>query len=78
MKDGWRTYHWKARMPSTYGISVNVDPYALLEGEYKSRFGNTIPLKMVLPENKEKGNNCSPSLHRCSISLRVNSTLSIW
>ncbi len=54
-KDGWRTYHWKARMPSTYGISVNVGPYALMEGEYKSRFGNTIPLKMwYLPANKEK------------------------
>ncbi|WMW81913.1 M1 family metallopeptidase [Undibacterium cyanobacteriorum] len=54
-KDGWRTYHWLARMPSTYGISINVGPYSLMEGQYKSRFGNTIPLKMwYLPANKAK------------------------
>jgi aminopeptidase N len=54
-KDGWRTYHWKIKNPSTYGIAINVAPYALMEGEYLSRFGNKIPLKMwYLPGNKEK------------------------
>ncbi len=54
-KDGWRTYHWKTKNPSTYGISINVGPYELLESEYQSRFGNRIPLRMwYLPANKEK------------------------
>jgi aminopeptidase N len=54
-KDGWRTYHWRTRNPSTYGISVNVAPYKLLSGEYRSRYGNVIPLRMwYLPQN-EKG-----------------------
>ncbi|MET0856097.1 MAG: M1 family metallopeptidase [Telluria sp.] len=43
--DGWRTWHWRAKNPSTYGISVNVGPYKLLSDEYLSRFGNTIPLR---------------------------------
>ncbi|MFC5549954.1 M1 family metallopeptidase [Massilia aerilata] len=54
-KDGWRTYHWRTKNPSTYGISVNVGPYQLLSGEYRSRYGNVIPLRMwYLPQN-EKG-----------------------
>jgi aminopeptidase N len=54
-KDGWRTYHWRTKNPSTYGISINVAPYKLLSGEYRSRYGNTIPLRMwYLPQN-EKG-----------------------
>jgi aminopeptidase N len=54
-KDGWRTWHWRTKNPSTYGISINVAPYQLLSGEYRSRYGNTIPLRMwYLPQN-EKG-----------------------
>jgi aminopeptidase N len=53
-KDGWRTYHWRAKSPSTYGISVNVGPYKLLSGEYQSRFGNRIPLQLYyLPQNEK-------------------------
>ncbi|GAB3448140.1 M1 family metallopeptidase [Massilia solisilvae] len=53
--DGWRTYHWRAKNPSTYGISVNVAPYALLTGEYASRYGNKIPLAFYyLPQNEAK------------------------
>lgn len=44
-KDGWRTYHWRARDPNTYAIALDIGPYELLEGEYKSRYGNTIPLR---------------------------------
>ena len=52
-KDGWRTWHWRTRNPSTYGISINVGPYKLLEGDYKSRYGNTIPLRLwYLPQNE--------------------------
>ena len=54
-KDGWRTYHWQIRQPSTYGIAMNVAPYQLLEDEYLSRFGNRIPLRMWhLPGNQAK------------------------
>ena len=44
-KDGWRTYHWRAKQPNTYAIALNIGPYELLQAEYKSRFGNTIPLR---------------------------------
>ncbi|MBD8871465.1 M1 family metallopeptidase [Rhodanobacter sp. DHB23] len=40
-----RTYHWRARHPTTYAISINVGPYKELTGEYRSRYGNTIPLQ---------------------------------
>ncbi len=54
-KDGWRTYHWQIKHPSTYGIAMNVGPYELLEDNYQSRFGNRIALKMWhLPGNQEK------------------------
>ncbi|WLI89603.1 M1 family metallopeptidase [Massilia sp. R2A-15] len=52
---GWRTYHWRAKNPSTYGISVNVGPYKLLSEDYRSRFGNTIPLRFwYLPTSEAK------------------------
>jgi aminopeptidase N len=51
--NGWRTWHWRAKHPSTYGIAVNVGPYEVLSGEYKSRYGNVIPLRLWhLPQNK--------------------------
>ena len=40
-----RTWHWRARHPTTYAISINVGPFKELAGEYKSRYGNTIPLQ---------------------------------
>lgn len=43
-RDGWRTWHWRARDPDTYAVTLNVGPFEKLEGEYGSRFGNTIPL----------------------------------
>ena len=54
-KDGWRTWHWRAKNPSTYGIALNIGPYKLLEDDYKSRFGNTIALRMwYLPQSETK------------------------
>ena len=54
-KDGWRTWHWRAKNPSTYGISINVGPYKLLAEDYKSRYGNTIPLRFwYLPSSEVK------------------------
>jgi aminopeptidase N len=54
-KDGWRTWHWRTKNPSTYGISINVAPYQLLSGEYRSRYGNVIPLRMWYLPQSEKG-----------------------
>ncbi|QOL47691.1 M1 family metallopeptidase [Massilia litorea] len=52
--DGWRTYHWRARNPSTYGISVNVGPYKELASAYRSRYGNAIPLRLwYLPQSEQ-------------------------
>lgn len=42
---GWRTYHWRAKNPNTYAIALNIGPYELLQGDYQSRYGNTIPLR---------------------------------
>ena len=54
-KDGWRTYHWRAKNPNTYAIALNIGPYELLQGEYASRHGNTIPLRFwYLKGNKAK------------------------
>ena len=54
-KDGWRTYHWRAKQPDTYAIALNIAPYELLQGDYESRFGNTIPLRFwYLKGNKAK------------------------
>lgn len=54
-KNGWRTYNWRARSPHTYGLVLDVGPFKLLEGDYKSRFGNTIPMRFwFLPGEEEK------------------------
>ena len=44
-RDGWRTYHWRAASPNTYAIALNIGPYELLEADYRSRYGNTFPLR---------------------------------
>lgn len=54
-KDGWRTYHWRTHDPNTYAIALNIGPYELLQAEYQSRYGNTIPLRFWhLRGNAEK------------------------
>lgn len=53
--NGWRTYHWRIKSPTTYAISVNVGPYKVLNGEYASRFGNRIPLSLYyLPQSEQQ------------------------
>ena len=32
-KDGWRTYNWRAKNHSTYGVALNIGPYELLSGD---------------------------------------------
>ncbi|WP_028838342.1 M1 family metallopeptidase [Thermomonas fusca] len=54
-RDGWRTYHWRAKLPDTYAIALNIGPYEVLQGDYSSRFGNTTPLRFwYLKGNKAK------------------------
>ena len=54
-RDCWRTWHWRAKHPSTYGIALNIAPYRTLTGEYASRYGNRIPLRFwYLPESEAK------------------------
>ena len=43
--DGWRTWHWRTQDPNTYAIALNIGPYEVLQDEYRSRYGNTIPLR---------------------------------
>ena len=43
--DGWTTWNWSAKSPNTYAIALNVGPYEEVTGEYRSRFGNTIPMR---------------------------------
>ena len=53
-KDGWTTWNWHARSIHTYGSVLNVGPYKVLEGDYKSRFGNTIPMRLYYIPGEEK------------------------
>ncbi|MEW6073853.1 MAG: M1 family metallopeptidase [Planctomycetota bacterium] len=54
---GWRTWHWHVSTPiNTYGIALNVGPYATIEREYTSVAGESFPVTFwVLPENLAKG-----------------------
>lgn len=42
--DGWTTWNWSAANPNTYAIALNIGPYVELKSEYRSRFGNVIPM----------------------------------
>lgn len=51
----WRTYHWRTKNPDTYAIALNIAPYELLQADYTSRYGNTIPLRFwYLQGRKQK------------------------
>ncbi len=53
-KDGWTTWNWRARSIHTYGSVLNVAPYKVFEGDYTSRFGNTIPMRLYYVPGEEK------------------------
>ena len=53
-KDGWTTWNWHARSIHTYGAVLNVAPYKVLEGDYKSRFGNIIPMRLYYIPGEER------------------------
>ncbi|MDH7972293.1 M1 family metallopeptidase [Sphingomonas sp. AR_OL41] len=44
LADGRTTWHWRVKHPNTYAIALNVAPYEVISGSYKSRYGNSIPL----------------------------------
>lgn len=44
LPDGRTTWNWEAKHPNTYAIALNIAPYEVVEGSYKSKFGNTIPM----------------------------------
>ncbi len=44
LPDGRTTWHWSARQPNSYAISLNIAPYEEISGRYASRFGNSYPL----------------------------------
>ena len=49
------TWNWTAREPDTYAIALNIGPYELLHSEYRSRYGNTMPIDFYyLRGNKAK------------------------
>ena len=52
--NGWTTWNWHARSVHTYGSVLNVGPYKVMEGDYQSRFGNTIPMRFYYLPGEEK------------------------
>jgi aminopeptidase N len=55
LADGRTTWNWRVKHPNTYGIALNVGPYEVISGTYKSRYGNTIPMfYWYLPGEEEK------------------------
>ena len=42
--DGWTTWNWSAANPNTYAIALNIGPYEEVSADYRSRFGNLIPM----------------------------------
>jgi aminopeptidase N len=52
---GWATWRWRARYPQSYGVTLQVAPYAVMEKAYPSRFGNTIRLRFWYLPGHEAG-----------------------
>ena len=44
LPDGRTRWNWRVKHPNTYGIALNVAPYEVIKGSYRSRYGNTIPM----------------------------------
>lgn len=42
--DGWTTWNWSAANPNTYAIALNIGPYEAVTADYRSRFGNVVPM----------------------------------
>jgi aminopeptidase N len=42
--DGTTTWNWTAAHPDTYAVALNIGPYVEMTADYRSRFGNVVPL----------------------------------
>ncbi|RKF19077.1 M1 family peptidase [Altericroceibacterium spongiae] len=63
-KDGWNTYRWQAHWPQSYGVSLQIGPYKLAEKTYRSRFGNSFPIKFwYLPGHKKGAEKLLGQMH---------------
>jgi aminopeptidase N len=51
---GRNTYHWRVKRPNSYAIAINVGPYKLLKQQYRSRYGNVVPIEFWHLEGHEK------------------------
>jgi aminopeptidase N len=53
--NGRTTYNWRAKHPNGYAIALNIAPYKVIEADYRSRYGNIIPLRYwYLPGEEEQ------------------------
>ena len=53
LSGGRSTWHWRVKHPNSYAIALNIGPYEVISGNYKSRFGNIIPMSYwYLPGEK--------------------------
>ncbi|MGI9221437.1 MAG: M1 family metallopeptidase [Woeseiaceae bacterium] len=55
-QDGRSTFHWQTKVPTnTYGVAVNIGDFVLIEQDYESVNGTTIPIRIwVLRENEDR------------------------
>ncbi len=54
-ENGWATWRWRAKYPQGYGVTLQIGPYQVVEQNYVSRYGNTIPLKFWYLPGHEAG-----------------------
>ena len=53
--EGRRVWNWRTQRPNNYAISLNIAPYKEIRADYRSRFGNVIPMHFwYLPGNEDK------------------------
>jgi aminopeptidase N len=60
--DGTQTFNWYISTPiNNYDVTLNIAPYRLLEADYNSVSGETIPVRFyVIPEDYEKAQQLLP------------------
>lgn len=52
---GSATWHWRTRNPNNYAIALDIAPYQQISADYRSRYGNEIPMFLwYLPGNSDK------------------------
>lgn len=55
LPDGRKRWNWSAKRPNSYAIALNIAPYQVIEGDYRSRFGNVVPMRYwYLPGEEEQ------------------------